>query len=170
MTEAIKKTEGFEGFDSWMFEGGVNNDDEFSAGEHELMRRIYGMDVYHDRRHDRIRREILKARLPYGTEELDVRHGRKPLRYVGEIPENEKKALFRTLFAFADFPDMDEEMVDIHCDRTFRFRDAMIIFEPWNGYNYLVSPYYAESGGMAVDMAPAKDMEIDGEDAEHEDD
>lgn len=165
MIEAIEKTEGFEDFDGRMFEGGVYDGEEFSRGEHEIMRSIYG----NGNENEDVLRKLLKVVLPYGTEELDVKCGRRPLKYVG-IPENEKLVLFRALFPFYPFPGMDEEIVDVHCGRTFRFRDAMIIFEPWNGYNYLVSPYYAESGGMAVDMARVKDMEIDGEDAKHEDD
>lgn len=130
-------------------EGGVCGE-EFSQGEHTIIRSIY-KEYEHGEGIVKTMDEIFKARLPYRTEELDVAVGKRPLVYR-DIPDKDKKALFAALFMFADCPKMDDMVLDIHEGKLFRFGDAMIIREPWNGYNYLVSPYYAVSGGMAVDI------------------
>ncbi len=137
--------------------GKVNNE-EFSQGEHEIMRKLYkGCEEGTEEDH-KIAATVIRARLPYRTECLNVAHGEKPFVYR-DIPEKEKAALLKVLFPFCDNIEMDDTVYDMHQDKEFKFGDAMIIYEPWNGYNYLVSPYYPVSGGMAVDFLSKKDID-----------
>ena len=158
-----------------LYKGGIAGD-EYSQDEHRLVRKMYEAVGRRDGV-GQAAEAVYKARLPYRTETLELDFKDRPLVYR-DIPLDVKKDLYRVLFVFDDCPDMDEEVIDIHCRKAFKFKDAMVIHEPWNGYNYLVSPYYAESGGMAVDMM-TYDMAVfsaviaeilNGEEAKHEDD
>jgi hypothetical protein len=50
-------------------------------------------------------------------------------------------------------PSLDEERYDLHADKTFRIKDFCVTRE--GGMNFLVSPYYFESGGTVIDWMPA---------------
>ena len=54
----------------------------------------------------------------------------------------------------------------MHADKTFVVRDFRVTWE--HGMNYLVSPYYAESGGTVIDWVDENWAEED--DAEDFDD
>jgi hypothetical protein len=49
-------------------------------------------------------------------------------------------------------------MYDLHADKTFIVKDFLVTWE--HGMNYLVSPYYAESGGTVIDWMD-KDSWVD---------
>ena len=63
-----------------------------------------------------------------------------------------KAAVFREVWPFYGCPALEDERFDIHENKVFVFRDAQII--RYKGRNLMVSPYYAQSGGMAVDFLP----------------
>ena len=74
--------------------------------------------------------------------------------YVIEDLEDRYRVL-RRLWPFTPVPDKFQEIKDMHSDRTFPFIDSKVI--RWCRFNFIVSPYYLESGGMAVDFClPAK--------------
>lgn len=72
------------------------------------------------------------------------------LQYV--IPDEEKADVIRKLWMFdgAERLDMDATYLDIHCNKTFKLRDAIITRE--DDCNFIMSPYYAEAGGTLLDM------------------
>lgn len=77
-------------------------------------------------------------------------HGYRFRQYV--IPPEEKAAVIRKLWMFdgAERLDMDATYLDIHCNKTFKLRDAIITRE--DGCNFIMSPYYPEAGGTLLDM------------------
>ena len=74
----------------------------------------------------------------------------KFLQYV--IPPEEKESVIRKLWMFdgAERLNMDATYLDIHCNKTFQLKDAIITRE--DGCNFIMSPYYAEAGGTLLDM------------------
>ena len=72
---------------------------------------------------------------------------------VYEIPEDQKKAVLEKLYPFHPIPSLGRLMEDIHSGKTFRVREFMVTRE--GSGNFLVSPYYFESGGTVIDWVPA---------------
>lgn len=68
------------------------------------------------------------------------------------IPDEEREAVLAQHYPFEGAPNLDDEMEDIHAEKTFRVRDYKLVRE--NGCNLLVSPYYYESGGSVIDWMP----------------
>lgn len=99
--------------------------------------------------------------LPYETRELKMPAGYEDAtEYV--IPPDDRKRLLDELYPFHNPPQLNEVVFDIHSERTFTAGDFKIIRE--DGRNYLVSPYYAESGGMVIDWmdeSSAEDIQVD---------
>ena len=54
------------------------------------------------------------------------------------------------MWPFYPIPDKDELVGDMHSDKVFKFSKCKLI--RWCRFNFVVSPYYLESGGMAVDL------------------
>ncbi len=95
-----------------------------------------------------------QERLDYPTEKLRMANGCEVEKYI--IPDEDRKKVLDGLYPFLDTPALDDEMLDIHTDRTFKVRDFIVTREG-NG-NFLVSPYYAEAGGTVLDwIRPKKD-------------
>ena len=90
--------------------------------------------------------------LPYPLKPLKMAYG--PDEQVYDIPEEDKSKVFEEVWPFQPCPALDDERFDLHEQRLFKFRDAQVI--RYNGRNLIVSPYYAHSGGMAVDFMPAE--------------
>ncbi len=88
--------------------------------------------------------------LPYPLNPLRMAAG--PDEQVYDIPEEAKAAVFGEVWPFHGCPALEDERFDIHENKVFVFRDAQII--RYKGRNLMVSPYYAQSGGMAVDFLP----------------
>ena len=45
-------------------------------------------------------------------------------------------------------------MYDLHEDRSFRVRDYKVVLS--GGVHFLVSPYFAHSGGSVIDWSPMR--------------
>jgi hypothetical protein len=73
------------------------------------------------------------------------------------IPESDKQAVLEQHYPFVGVPSLDDELYDLHADKTFRVRDYKLVRE--NGMNLLVSPYYYESGGSVIDWMPLDFMQ-----------
>ena len=90
------------------------------------------------------------APLPYPLKPLKMASG--PAEEVYEIPENAKPDILADLYPFCPCPAPDSEVFDLHEQKLFKFRDALVI--RYNGRNLIVSPFYSHSGGMVVDFMP----------------
>jgi hypothetical protein len=92
-----------------------------------------------------------KKKLPFPTRPLTVRGGMVE-EYV--IPDEMKQEVLNQLYPFAEpAPSLEEELFDVHEGKLFKVRDYMVVWD--NGHNFLVSPYYASSGGSVIDWLPA---------------
>ena len=92
--------------------------------------------------------------LPYPTHILQMSDGTFTREY--EIPDGLREAVFQELYLFDHVPPMDAIMLDIHEDKTFKVRDFRLIREGRG--NFIVSPYYALSGGTLLDWIPASHL------------
>jgi hypothetical protein len=77
--------------------------------------------------------------------------GRNSEEYA--IPDSDKEAVLKKMYPFEDIPTLDEQLFDLHQGRLFVVKDFRVVRE--DGKNYLVSPYYYESGGTVIDWMPA---------------
>ena len=93
--------------------------------------------------------------LPYPSRPLKLDRGPVVDEYI--IPEDKKAEVLNLLCFFGDVPKLDDEMLDLHADKTFRVRDFRVTRE--SGHNWLVSPYYPESGGTVIDWMPLGDKD-----------
>ena len=67
-----------------------------------------------------------------------------------EIPQHEKEELLKRLYPFGWTPTLFHGTAyDLHEKKLFQIRDYKVLRE--DGYNFLVSPYYADSGGTVLD-------------------
>jgi hypothetical protein len=83
------------------------------------------------------------------------------------IPDDKKQEVLELLYFFENAPSLDEEMYDLHEGKTFIVRDFRVTWE--NGQNWLVSPYYPNSGGTVIDWVPPDDEDDGSEDEYGED-
>lgn len=88
-----------------------------------------------------------QPRLDYPTEIMRMSNGCEVERYI--IPDADKQKVFNTIYPFSEQPALEEEMIDIHTNKTFKVNDYIVTREG-NG-NFLVTPYYAEAGGTVLD-------------------
>jgi hypothetical protein len=79
-------------------------------------------------------------------------HG-TPISEEYDIPLNAKNKVLREMYLFEDCPELTDVLCDLHAGRTFTVADFKVVRE--GGKNYLVSPYYYESGGTMIDWVPA---------------
>ena len=70
-----------------------------------------------------------------------------------DIPLNAKKKVLQEMYLFQDCPDLSDILFDLHAEKKFKVVDFKVVRE--GGRNYLVSPYYYESGGTMIDWMPA---------------
>lgn len=89
-------------------------------------------------------------RLPYPTRQLKV-FGGTIEEYI--IPEDKKQEVLNQLYLFDPVPSLDEQRFDLHEGKIFTVRDFRVVRE--GGKNFLVSPYYPNSGGSVIDWMPA---------------
>jgi hypothetical protein len=68
------------------------------------------------------------------------------------IPEEEKGRVLEDMYPFEPVPDLDGTMFDLHEERPFRVREFRVI--RGKSMDYLVSPYYFDSGGTVMDWMP----------------
>ena len=91
-----------------------------------------------------------EPRLPFETKKMRV-NGGEIEEYI--IPEEQKADVLDQLYPFEPVPALDEERYDLHEGKKFLVKDFRVTRE--NGMNYLMSPYYANSGGSVIDWMPA---------------
>jgi hypothetical protein len=91
----------------------------------------------------------IDVKLPYPMRLLKIQ-GAQVQEYV--IPDDKKLEVLNLLYPFTPVPSLDEELLDIHEDKTFIVRDYRVTWE--NGHNWLVSPYYPSGGGTVIDWMP----------------
>ena len=85
--------------------------------------------------------------LPYPLQELKMHSGPPAQEYL--IPEEDREKVLRSIYPFRPCPDLNAVRFDLHEEKFFCVRDFKVIRE--NERNFLVSPYYAHSGGMVID-------------------
>ena len=90
---------------------------------------------------------FLEDRLPYPTQPLYLPDGTCVEEFI--IPEEDKEIVLGQLYPFSPIPKLTDVLYDLHADKTFVVKDFRVTWE--NGMNYLVSPYYPESGGTVID-------------------
>jgi len=92
-----------------------------------------------------------EVKLPFPTRPLEVADGVVVEEYI--IPPGKRQEVLEQLYLGDDVPSLDEELFDLHEGKTFKVRDYRVTWE--NGRNWLVSPYYPNSGGTVIDWMPA---------------
>jgi hypothetical protein len=90
--------------------------------------------------------------LPYPTRLLKVEGG-----YLEEyiIPPEKKGEVLKKLYPFAPVPSLNAEMLDIHEEKTFKVSDYLVL--RGDDMDWLVSPYYPNSGGTVIDWVEPDD-------------
>lgn len=89
----------------------------------------------------------LDEKLPYQTRPMYFPNGVSVEEFI--IPDEDRELVLEQLYPFSPVPKLTDVMYDIHADKTFIVRDFRVTWE--HGMNYLVSPYYPESGGTVID-------------------
>ena len=89
------------------------------------------------------------ARLPFPTRIIQLPNETIELY---EIPYKMKATVLKALYPFIPKPSFEDEMYDIHADKKFFVKEFLVTRE--DGANFLVSPYYFESGGSVIDWEP----------------
>jgi len=85
--------------------------------------------------------------LPYPRQPLLMSSGTTVEEYI--IPDSDRQKVLELLFLFSPVPDLDEVMFDLHEEQPFLVRQYRVTREGNN--NFLVSPYYPQSGGTVLD-------------------
>ena len=89
----------------------------------------------------------IEERLSYPTQPMYFPNGRWVEEFI--IPEEDKEIVLEQLYPFSPIPKLTDVLYDLHADKTFVVKDFRVTWE--HGMNYLVSPYYPESGGTVID-------------------
>lgn len=108
----------------------------------------------------------IEERLPYPTQPMYFPDGTWVEEFI--IPEEDKVIVLEQLYPFSPVPKLTDVMYDLHADKTFVVGEFRVTWE--HGMNYLVSPYYPESGGTVIDWIDENswvDDEYDEEDFDH---
>ena len=94
-------------------------------------------------------REDEEPRLSFPTKKVRAGDGEIE-EYI--IPETKKAEVLADLYPFVPVPSLDEERYDLHEGKKFVVKEFRVTRE--NGMNFLVSPYYFQSGGSVIDWMP----------------
>lgn len=89
----------------------------------------------------------IEERLPYPTRPMYFPDGSSVEEFI--IPDEDKELVLQQLYPFSPVPKLTDAMEDLHCGKKFLVKDFRVTWE--HGMNYLVSPYYPESGGTVID-------------------
>lgn len=89
----------------------------------------------------------IEERLPYPTRPMYFPDGSSVEEFI--IPDDDKELVLQQLYPFSPVPKLTDVMEDLHCGKKFLVKDFRVTWE--HGMNYLVSPYYPESGGTVID-------------------
>ena len=110
----------------------------------------------------------IEEKLPYPTRPMYFPDGTSVEEFI--IPDEDKEIVLEQLYPFSPIPKLTAVLYDLHADKTFACKDFRVTWE--HGMNYLVSPYYPESGGTVIDWMDENnwvDDEFDEDDFEDED-
>ena len=110
----------------------------------------------------------MDEKLPYPTKPMYFPDGTSAEEFI--IPDEDKELVLAQLYPFSPIPKLTDEVYDLHADKTFIVKDFRVTWE--HGMNYLVSPYYPESGGTVIDWMDENswvDDEFDEEDFSDDD-
>ena len=89
----------------------------------------------------------IEERLPYPTRPMYLPNGISVEEFI--IPDEDKEIVLKQLYPFSPIPKLTDEVEDLHAGKKFLIKDFRVTWE--HGMNYLVSPYYPESGGTVID-------------------
>ena len=89
----------------------------------------------------------IDEKLPYQTRPLFFPNGTSVEEFI--IPDEDRELVLEQLYPFSPIPRLTDVLYDLHADKTFVVKDFRVTWE--HGMNYLVSPYYPESGGTVID-------------------
>jgi hypothetical protein len=89
----------------------------------------------------------IDEKLPYKTRPLFFPNGTSVEEFI--IPEEDRELVLEQLYPFSPIPKLTDVLYDLHADKAFVVKEFRVTWE--HGMNYLVSPYYAESGGTVID-------------------
>ncbi len=89
----------------------------------------------------------IEEKLPYPTQPMMFPDGTSVEEFI--IPEEDKEIVLEQIYPFLPIPKLTDVIYDLHADKTFEVREFRVTWE--HGMNYLVSPYYPESGGTVID-------------------
>jgi hypothetical protein len=89
----------------------------------------------------------LDKRLPYQMRPMYFPNGASVEEFI--IPDEDRELILEQIYPFSPIPKLTDEMYDVHAKKTFIVKDFRVTWE--HGMNYLVSPYYPESGGTVID-------------------
>lgn len=89
----------------------------------------------------------LDEKLPYQTRPMYFPNGASVEEFI--IPDEDRELVLQQIYPFSPVPKLTDVMYDIHADKKFMVKDFRVTWE--HGMNYLVSPYYPESGGTVID-------------------
>jgi hypothetical protein len=89
----------------------------------------------------------LDKRLPYQTRPMVFTNGASVEEFI--IPDEDRELVLEQIYPFSPIPKLTDVMYDIHAEKTFMVKDFRVTWE--HGMNFLVSPYYPESGGTVID-------------------
>jgi hypothetical protein len=89
----------------------------------------------------------LDEKLPYQTRPMYFPNGASVEEFI--IPDEDRELVLEQIYPFSPIPKLTDVMYDIHADKTFIVKEFRVTWE--HGMNYLVSPYYPESGGTVID-------------------
>jgi hypothetical protein len=97
----------------------------------------------------------MRRGLPFPTRPLKVQGGVIP-EYI--IPDEYKEAVLKLMYPFIPVPSLEDEMIDLHEDKTFKVKEFKVVHD--FGMDMLVSPYYPVSGGSVIDWVN-EDMAVE---------
>lgn len=89
----------------------------------------------------------IDEKLPYQTRPLFFPNGTSVEEFI--IPDEDRELVLEQLYPFSPIPKLTDVLYDLHADKTFVVKDFRVTWE--QGMNYLVSPYYPESGATVID-------------------
>ena len=110
----------------------------------------------------------IEERLPYPTRPMYFPNGISVEEFI--IPDEDKEIVLKQLYPFSPIPKLTDEVEDLHSGKKFLIKDFRVTWE--QGMNYLVSPYYPESGGTVIDWMDESswvDDEFDDDDNDESD-
>lgn len=110
----------------------------------------------------------IEERLPYPTRPMYFPNGISVEEFI--IPDEDKEIVLEQLYPFSPIPKLTDEVEDLHSGKKFLIKDFRVTWE--HGMNYLVSPYYPESGGTVIDWMDESswvDDEFDDDDNDESD-